>query len=317
MIFQHRCHLNVSPEDAGLAQKALCTPGMVKPGADLVIGECALWDGSTVEARLCAVPEQPAALAVAVFDCNGKLKGFTRSQTYQTAFEFSIGSVEYMVALHTDKTLTKETPKEKGKAAHMKEISTDDLRKMDGQEGLILQGCGGPPQEWLDGINDLLTDAGILLDGSHFENISVFHHDGLTNILFPFEGVKLDMGKLAMWRLQTHGQFGGTWLSDYVPNRLGGFIKEQEPQTPQKPKMQLEGQDGNIFAILGNASLLMNQAGMREQIDEMFQRIAACGDYDKALSIINEYVDTELSGPAVPETPKKSAKKKGTKAYER
>ena len=26
-----------------------------------------------------------------------------------------------------------------------------------------------------------------------------------------------------MWRLKTHEMFGGTWLSDYVPNRLGGF----------------------------------------------------------------------------------------------
>ena len=29
-------------------------------------------------------------------------------------------------------------------------------------------------------------------------------------MLFPFEDVKLDIGKLAMWRLQTHDTFGGT-----------------------------------------------------------------------------------------------------------
>ncbi len=201
----------------------------------------------------------------------------------------------------------------------MKEITTDDLRKMEGQEGLVLQGCGGDLQEWVDGVNGQLTEASILLEGSVFraENVSVFQHDGLTNLLFSFNNVKLHMGGLAMWRLQTHGQFGGTWLSDYVPNRLGGFIKKEEPQIPRKPQMQLEGQDGNIFAILGNASLLMNQAGMREQIDEMFQRVQACGDYNKALSIISEYVDTELSGISVPETTKKSTKKKGPKAYER
>ena len=115
----------------------------------------------------------------------------------------------------------------------VKQITTDDLRTMEAQEGLVLQGCGGDLQEWVDGINDLLTEAGILLDGSKFENVSVFQHDGLTNLLFPFEDVKLDMGRLAMWRLQTHGQFGGTWLSDYVPNRLGGFEKEQAPQSPK------------------------------------------------------------------------------------
>ena len=217
----------------------------------------------------------------------------------------------------------------------IRQITTDDLRTMSGQEGLILQGCGGDLREWLDGINDQLTEAGILLDGSKFKTASVFQHDGLTNLLFPFEGVKLDMGKLAMWRLQTHGQFGGTWLSDYVPNRLGGFIQSQQP--PQKPKMELLDQDGNIYAILGRASMLLKEAGMRDQIDEMFQRCAAsvllqmagmiaenkelvdrfnsCDVYNKALNIISEYVDTELSTPSI--EPKKSHKKKGKSAYER
>ena len=53
--------------------------------------------------------------------------------------------------------------------AEIKRITTEDLRRMDGQEGLILQGCGGDLQEWVDGINDLLTEACILLDGSRFE----------------------------------------------------------------------------------------------------------------------------------------------------
>ena len=61
------------------------------------------------------------------------------------------------------------------------QINTDDLRRMDSQEGLILQGCGGSLQEWVDGINGLLTEAGILLEGSKFENVSSFHHDGMTS----------------------------------------------------------------------------------------------------------------------------------------
>lgn len=176
------------------------------------------------------------------------------------------------------------------------QISTDDLRTMEGQEGLILLGCGGDLREWVDGINNLLTEAGILLDGSTFraENVSVFQHGELTNLLFPFEGVNLDMGRLAMWRLQTREQFGGTWLSDYVPNRLGGFVQEQRPQ---KPRMALEGQDGNIFSILANAAKLLKENGQREQVDEMFQRVQNCGGYNKALHIISEYVDTELSAP--------------------
>lgn len=109
----------------------------------------------------------------------------------------------------------------------IKTVKTEELRRMNGKDGLVLQGCGGDPQEWLDGINSLLTDDGILKNGSRFENISVFQNGSLTNILFPFEdGLEIDMGKLAMWRLRSHEQFGGTWLSDYVPNRLGGFVDE-------------------------------------------------------------------------------------------
>ena len=190
----------------------------------------------------------------------------------------------------------------------IREISTDELRQMETQEGLVFQGCGGDPQEWVDGINDLLTEAGILLNGSTFqaENVSVFQHDGLINMLFPFDDVKLDMGRLAVWRLRTHEVFGGTWLSDYVPNRLGGFVHEQ---APLKPRMQLIGEDGNIFAMLGRASGLLKDAGMAERSDEMFRRVTACEDYHKALNIISEYVETELSPPAAH---KKSQKGRST-----
>ena len=176
----------------------------------------------------------------------------------------------------------------------VKQITTDDLRYMEDKEGLILPGCFEDPQVWIDGINDLLTDADILLDGSTFEakNVLLFENRGFNNLLFLFEGVKLDMGRLAMWRLQTHGQFGGTWLSDYVPNWLDGFVQEQRPQ---KPKMELLGQDGNIFGILGRASRLLKRAGMWKQADEMCDRMMTSESYNEALNIISEYVDTELS----------------------
>ena len=40
----------------------------------------------------------------------------------------------------------------------IKSISLHDLRKMNDSEGLVLQGCGGDLQEWVDGINDMLTE---------------------------------------------------------------------------------------------------------------------------------------------------------------
>ena len=80
----------------------------------------------------------------------------------------------------------------------MRHITTDKLRQMAGTEGLILQGCGGDPQEWLSGVNEMLAQEGILLDGAAFKDAYVFENEGLTNILFNLEDVKLYIGKLAI-----------------------------------------------------------------------------------------------------------------------
>ena len=47
--------------------------------------------------------------------------------------------------------------------AEIKIVTIDELRQMNDQEGLILQGCGGDLQEWVDGINELFAQAGILV----------------------------------------------------------------------------------------------------------------------------------------------------------
>jgi hypothetical protein len=91
---------------------------------------------------------------------------------------------------------------------------------MTSHEGLVIQGCGGDLSEWVNGINDMLTKEGILQNSDTFKDVSVFENDGCTNLLFSLENVDLDMGKLAIWRLRSHETFGGTWLSDYLPNRL-------------------------------------------------------------------------------------------------
>lgn len=176
----------------------------------------------------------------------------------------------------------------------IQKISTEQLRRMGDQEGLVLQGCGGDPQEWLDGINQILIEEGILKKGAGFEEAYTFRHDGLTCLLFPFkQDMELDMGKLAVWRLGTHSTFGGTWLSDYVPNRLGGFVKAQEQKEPElvKPDCPLIGTDGNIFHLIGKASETLRKNGMKEQAEEMRNRIFQCQSYHSSLSIIGDYVN--------------------------
>ena len=96
----------------------------------------------------------------------------------------------------------------------IREISVDKLRRMEDQEGLIIQGCGGDLQEWVDGINEILTEEGILKKGTKFEDVYSFQRGEVTCLLFPFkDDVPLDVGKLAMWRLQTYQAFGSTFIT--------------------------------------------------------------------------------------------------------
>ena len=173
----------------------------------------------------------------------------------------------------------------------IKNITTNDLRKMNNKEGLILQGCGGEVKEWVDGINDILTENGILLDDTKFDNVSVFQNEGVTCILYPFDNVHLDVGKLSMWRLQSYTAFAGTWLSDYVDNKLGGFEPGQNKAEKVKPDCELIGQDGNIFNLMGIASHTLKQNGMADEAKEMCSRVTSSGSYCEALNIIGDYVN--------------------------
>ena len=178
----------------------------------------------------------------------------------------------------------------------VKEIRIDELRRMNGKEGLILQGCGGDLQEWLDGINDLLTTEGVLLNGSKFDTIYSFQVGDHTDLFFPFDNAELNIGKFAMWRLQAQNTFFGTWLSDFVPNELGGFLSEEQAEEKVKPDCELIGQDGNIFNLMGIASRTLKRNGMSDEAQEMVERITnGAGSYYEAINIIGEYVN--ITGP--------------------
>lgn len=61
--------------------------------------------------------------------------------------------------------------------------------------------------------------------------------------------VKINMGKFAMWRLQTHSKFGGKLLSNYMDNRLNDFIYEE---TAEKEKFgrKLISENSNILNLM-------------------------------------------------------------------
>lgn len=88
----------------------------------------------------------------------------------------------------------------------------------------------------VEGTDQLLTCEGIFKNNDIFKEVLVFEYGGLTNILFTMDGVGLDIGKLALWRNSTHRNFGGTWLSDYLPNKLGIHMDKaiEEKRDPEQ-----------------------------------------------------------------------------------
>lgn len=79
---------------------------------------------------------------------------------------------------------------------------------------------------------------------------------------------------------------------------MGGLpFKEGKPINNQtnRPQMNLEGTDGNIFAILGKAAQLLRENGQPEQAAEMARCVFQSRSYEKALAIVSEYVETELT----------------------
>lgn len=80
----------------------------------------------------------------------------------------------------------------------------------------------------------------------------------------------------------------------------------REQTSHSRPQMKLVGEDGNIFAILGRASKLLRENGQPEKAKEMSDRVYRSGNYYRALHIISEYVETELSENIPPKQKKRS-----------
>lgn len=67
----------------------------------------------------------------------------------------------------------------------IKNIELKELLNMKDKEGLVIQGCGGDLRDWQNGINDVLTKAEILLDGTKFNDCISFKNNGVTCMIYP------------------------------------------------------------------------------------------------------------------------------------
>lgn len=85
------------------------------------------------------------------------------------------------------------------------------------------------------------------------------------------------------------------WQSDDYEIQISDPNYQQKETEMRRPKMQLVGQDGNVFSILARANKLLQANGQGQEAKEMIARVQKSENYYQALHIISEYVETELS----------------------
>lgn len=124
--------------------------------------------------------------------------------------------------------------------------------------------------------------------GEGFEQRDISVEDGTLNVHF--------------W------QFSENFRFQQAPALESAKNEKKAGKIVRRPKLKLLGHDGNIFSILGDARRLLLRNGMRKEADEMFERVENSGNYYKALGIISEYVETELSVPKQEKPPKRTEK---------
>lgn len=104
------------------------------------------------------------------------------------------------------------------------------------------------------------------------------------------------------------------WQSDDYEIQISDPDYQQKETEMRRPKMQLVGQDGNVFSILARANKLLQANGQGQEAKEMIARVQKSENYYQALYIISEYVETELSEDFQKAT--KPPKKRGKNADE-
>ena len=106
------------------------------------------------------------------------------------------------------------------------EITFKELKeKYSENEAFVILGCGGSIEEWINGITELLYEEGAV---THNDPDKVWEGAYTTSttggridliLMFPDKAADaIDVGRLAILRLQMHEDYPNSWLSDYYSN---------------------------------------------------------------------------------------------------
>lgn len=61
----------------------------------------------------------------------------------------------------------------------------------------------------------------------------------------------------------------------------------------EKPSVQIVGEDGNVFSIIGRVRKALKRAGQADKAEEFTTRATSAGSYDEVLGMLDDYVEVE------------------------
>lgn len=84
------------------------------------------------------------------------------------------------------------------------------------------------------------------------------------------------------------------YSADYYRENIKGLVYIMKDDNVKWPKAALVGADGNIYNLIGIASIALKRVGQRELADEMQEKIfTKAKSYDEAIQILMKYVEVE------------------------
>ena len=60
---------------------------------------------------------------------------------------------------------------------------------------------------------------------------------------------------------------------------------------PKAVRVQLTGEDGNVFSVIGRVSLALKRAGYTDEATKFREQAFACKDYNEVLALCMDTVD--------------------------
>ena len=169
---------------------------------------------------------------------------------------------------------------------------------------IVVLGAGGSPEDWVQGIDGELKHSSITSANNCFIRAytlsnNVLGAKGRCDLVLVFDpAVKPNMGKMALWRVGWNGAIG--WTDDFIANHGADYghaaveendTEDEGPDTTSKPFVQLSGEDGNAFSIIGMCSRALKNANQSDKSTEFINKAFAAGSYDEVLRLAMEYCD--------------------------